>query len=81
MGHLETLDQGKEKLELDVELRDFSSIMLAIDPEKLPEAKTIIREFRQKMASLLKHGHRSEVYQLAIQFYPLTIESKQETLS
>lgn len=80
MGHLETLEQGKEKLELEVELRDFSSIMLAIDPEKLPEAKTIIREFRQKMASLLKHGHRSEVYQLAIQFYPLTKISKQDSL-
>lgn len=81
MCHLETLELGKEKLDIEVELRDFSSIMLAMDPEKLPEAKTILREFRQKMASLLKNGNRTEVYQLAIQFYPLTKESKQETLS
>lgn len=72
-GHIETLEMGKDKLEnIDVALRDFSSIMLAVDPEKVPEAKVIIREFRQKMAALVKDGHRTDVYQLAIQFYPMT---------
>lgn len=72
-SHLETLDLGKEKLtDIDLELRDFSSLMVACDLEKLPEAKTIIREFRQKMIALLKTGKREHVYQLAIQLYPLT---------
>jgi uncharacterized protein (TIGR02147 family) len=73
-SHAETLNLGLKKLaELDVELRDFSSMAAAVDMEQLLEAKTIIREFRQKMSALLKKGsHKTEVYQLAIQFYPLT---------
>lgn len=72
-SHLETLEIGKTKLEeVDIELRDFSAMTIAMSLEKLPEAKTIIREFRQKMSSLLRDGNKTDVYQLAIQFYPLT---------
>jgi uncharacterized protein (TIGR02147 family) len=72
-SHLETLDIGKEKLEsVAVELRDYSSMTVAIDPSKLQEAKAVIREFRQKMGSLLRDGEKTEVYQMAIQLYPLT---------
>lgn len=72
-SHLETLEMGKKKLlEVPVELRDFSSMNLVVDLEKVSEAKTIIREFRQKMAALLRDGNRTEVFQMAIQFYPLT---------
>jgi uncharacterized protein (TIGR02147 family) len=79
-SHQETLEIGMEKLEkVPVECRDFSSANWAIDPAKLPEAKIIIREFRQKMASLFKEGTKTEIYQLAIQFYPLTeIENTKE---
>lgn len=73
LSHLENLELGKKKLEeVDVLLRDFSAMTIALDPEKLPEAKTVIREFRQKMAVLLKDGKKTEVYQLAIQLYPLS---------
>jgi uncharacterized protein (TIGR02147 family) len=77
-SHLENLEIGKNKLdEIEVELRDFSAMTVALDLDKLPEAKTIIREFRQKMSALLRDGRRTEVFQLAIQFYPLTnIEKK-----
>lgn len=72
-SHLEALEMGKEKLEeVDVAERDFSSLMVAVDKEKILEAKTIIREFRQKMLALLETGEKTEVFQLAIQFYPLT---------
>lgn len=72
-SHKETLDLGKIKLdEVELMLRDFSSMTLAVDPNKISEAKTIIREFRQKMATLLRDGQKREVYQLAIQLYPLT---------
>lgn len=77
-SHIETMEMGKNKIkEIEVELRDFSATTVAIDLDKLPEAKTIIREFRQKMSALLRDGHKTDVYQLAIQFYPLTkIETK-----
>ncbi len=72
-SHLEALDMGKKKLEeIEIELRDFSAMTIAMDLEKITEAKTIIREFRQKMSALLRDGHKTDVYQLAIQFYPLT---------
>jgi len=72
-SHHETLKMSQQKLdEIETELRDFSSMMVAIDPLKLPEMKIIIREFRQKVSELLKTGKQSEVYQLAIQFYPIT---------
>lgn len=72
-SHLETLELGKSKLEeVEVELRDYSSVTIAMDLEKLPEVKTIIREFRQKVLSLLKDGNKTDVYQMAIQLYPLT---------
>lgn len=78
-SHKETILMGVDKLEeIEVELRDFSSTTVAIDPSKLPEAKTIIREFRQKMAALLRDGEKMDVYQLAIQFYPLTKTNKEK---
>ncbi len=74
-AHLEELELAKSKLQgVDKELRDFSSSTFALDPEKLTEAKIIIREFRQKMTALLKNGKKEEVYMLAIQFFPLTGE-------
>ncbi len=72
-SHRETLEMGKEKLDkVPPDLRDFSSMMVAIDPARLPEVKIVIREFRQKLSELLKSGAHTEVYQLGIQFYPLT---------
>lgn len=73
-SHKETLKMGLNKLEeIEVELRDFSSMAQAIDLDQLLEAKTIIREFRQKMSALLRNGkNKTEIYQLAIQFYPVT---------
>jgi len=80
-SHKETLQMGLQKLEeIELELRDFSSTTVALDLEKLPEAKTIIREFRQKMAALLRNGDKTEVYQLAIQFFPLTTKQEKTEL-
>lgn len=71
-SHLETLEIGKTKLEISPELRDYSSSTLAIDRNKIVEAKAIIREFRKKMAALMSTGNKTDVYQLSIQLYPMT---------
>lgn len=72
-AHQKTLEVGIKKLEeIDVSLRDFSSITLAVDLEKIQEAKNIIREFRQKMNSLFKGTNPTEVFTMAIQFYPIS---------
>lgn len=78
LSHLETLEMGKNKLEeIDIELRDFSAMTIAMNLSRMPEVKTIIREFRQKLSALLRDGKKDEVYQLAIQFYPMTNLKKQ----
>lgn len=72
-SHKEAMQMGISKIdEIAIELRDFSSYTLAVDMKKIPEAKGIIREFRKKLAALLQEGDRKEVYQLAVQFYPLS---------
>ena len=59
-SHIETLEMGKNKLEkIEVELRDFSTMTIAMDLKRIPEVKTIIREFRQKMSVLLRDGKKN----------------------
>jgi len=78
-GHLEELKLAELALKnrhvLD---RDFSSVMVAIPSEKIQEAKSIIRKFRREFAELLENGEGDEVYNLAIQFYPLTQRKTRE---
>ena len=72
-SHLETLEMGKTKIEeIEMGLRDFSSMTFAMDLERMPEVKIVIRDFRRKMAALLNSGKKTDVCQLAIQFYPIT---------
>lgn len=68
--HFELAQKSLEELELSV--RDFVGITMAIDPMRLPEAKRLIREFRDRLAGMLEKGERTEVYQLAIQLFPLS---------
>lgn len=80
-GLAEELKLGIKKLEtVPMELRDFSSSTMAIDRSKLPEARNMIRKFRQEMSDLLEDGPPNDVYLLAVQLFPLTAaETKTET--
>ena len=72
-SHIETLEMGKNKIEeIEMELRDFSSMTIAMDIDRMPEVKVVIRDFRRKMAAMLNSGKKTDVCQLAIQFYPIT---------
>jgi uncharacterized protein (TIGR02147 family) len=72
-SHRESLRLAAEKItEIPIELRDFSSVMFAVDPEQMGAAKEMIRDFRRRMAALGEVGRRSEVYELSVQLYPLT---------
>ena len=55
-----------------LEQRDMTSMIVAIDPKKIPEAKELIAEFRRKLSSILETGERTEVYSIGIQLCPLT---------
>ena len=76
-SHTECLDMANQKLnEVDVKLRDFSSVTMAINPDKLPEAKAIIREFQEKLYSLMNNEKPREVYIFNSQFFPITRDIK-----
>lgn len=60
------------------DLKGITSMTMAIDMNKLPEARQLVRQFRRKMCALLEDGEQNQVYNLAIQLYPIT--KKQESL-
>ena len=57
--------------------RDFSSVTMAIDPKKIPKAKELTEKYRQKMSRLLENGDCTEVYNLSIQLFPMTLIEKE----
>ena len=72
-SHQENLDLAKKKLtEVPVKERDFSSVTMAVDPDKLPEAKAIIREFQEKLYTLMSDSKNKEVYMFNTQLFPVT---------
>lgn len=72
-AHAANLELAKESLINDpIDKRDFNAMTMAIDVNKLPEAKELIREFKEKMCDILESGHKSEVYKVCIQLFPLS---------
>lgn len=59
--------------EIPIEWRSQSSMTMAIDVEKLPEARDMIKDFRRNLGRLLSSSKNlNEVYQLSVSLYPLT---------
>ncbi len=52
--------------------RDISSLSMAIDPERIPEAKALLKRFKEDLTSLVTEGNVKEVYQFNVQLFPLT---------
>lgn len=59
--------------------KDITSMTMAIDVEKIPEARKIIKKFRRELCQFLESGRRSRVYHLGVQLYPVSrsTESKE----
>lgn len=73
ISHRQNLEQAINVLEtVDVKDRDFSSVTFAFDPSQIKEVKELIRVFRRKMEALFSQGKKTEVYNLNIQFVPVT---------
>ena len=71
------LEKAIHSLENDpIEERNMSSMTMAIDPEKLPVAKQMIREFNQALCKFLESGKRKRVYNMEIALYPLQTKNK-----
>lgn len=53
-------------------LSDITSITMAIDPSRLPEAKKRIQRFRRSLAKYLDRGDKREVYVLMFGVFPVS---------
>ena len=61
---------------VSIEEKDISSITMAIDETKIPEAKKLITKFRRDLCKFLENGRQTRVYNLGIQLYPISKEFK-----
>ncbi|OFZ63414.1 MAG: hypothetical protein A2577_01185 [Bdellovibrionales bacterium RIFOXYD1_FULL_36_51] len=70
--HRQVMDLAKEALtNQNIEDREFQSFTMAIDKQKIPLAKEMIRKFRAKLSKTVS-GNGDYVYQTNIQFFQLT---------
>jgi len=73
--HSQNLRLAEYKLKtIEPEKREFSSMTMAIDPNKLARARILINQFKEDMTELLESGNKKDVYQLSIQLFPLTTQ-------
>jgi len=66
--------------EQSVEERNFSGITMALDPQKIPEAKIKIQNFMQELMKFLDEGNKTEIYQFSTQLFQLKNKSTTENL-
>ncbi len=68
------LQQALAALEnVDSEKRNHTSMTMAVDTRRLPEAVELTRKYRRDMSELLETaGKQTEVYQLSIALFPIT---------
>jgi uncharacterized protein (TIGR02147 family) len=72
-SHKEGLQNAMVKIdEIPIEMRSFTSMTIAFNPANMKKVKELIKEFRAQFSDLFEKGNEKEVYQLAIQFFPLT---------
>ena len=77
----QVLEKSILSLEQDpIETRKHSAMTLAIDPDRLDEAKNRIDHFIQELTAFLEGGKQKKVYELLVNLFPLQpIVSEGET--
>ncbi|WP_413575736.1 DUF4423 domain-containing protein [Bdellovibrio sp. HCB290] len=72
-GQCAVLRKAQDSLQrVPLSKRNFTTITIPTNVEKIEEAKQLITHFRHKIALLLEDGPKTQVYNLSIQLYPLT---------
>ena len=73
MYQKQILDKALKSIdECPPELKDITSISMAIDIDKLPEARKMIHNFRKQMCQFLEKEKQEEVYNLSVQLFPIS---------
>ena len=75
------LEKSIQSLEADdLKERDITSITIAINEERIEEAKKEIKKFRMRMSEFLSTGEKTRVYNLGIHLIPLSRSINNTTL-
>lgn len=70
--HRQILEKAANSLnEAPILEREFGAITMAVNPDQIDLAKTMIREFRTNLSQVLEKGKKERVYTLAVQLFPL----------
>ena len=71
--HESMLDHAKTAIRLvAVENREFNATVIGIKQNRIEEAKLMIRDFQNQFSKILEECPSELVYQMQIQFFPLT---------
>lgn len=71
--HAEVLELCLQSLQThEIQLRDFIGVTMTLDPQDIPLAKKLLREFTGRFCNRLEKGRKKEVYRLNLQLIPLT---------
>jgi uncharacterized protein (TIGR02147 family) len=69
----QVLKKAVDSLENDnIEIRNMTSMSMAVDPQKIPQAKKMIQNFSRELCAYLESGKRTQVYQLGVCLYPIS---------
>jgi uncharacterized protein (TIGR02147 family) len=75
--HAQNLAVAAEKLErVPMARRNFQGITFAANPARLPEVESLIDRFLGEVADLFEETSPTEVFTLAVQLFPVTIETR-----
>ena len=81
LAHVENCKLAEQKLEsIDSALRDFSCLVAPFDLDKMDLAKEVIRKFRRDFIRLFGEADQKHIYQMNLQFFPLTKVEKNKDL-
>jgi uncharacterized protein (TIGR02147 family) len=77
-AHLQLIEKSGEALYTQsVSERDFSSVMVAIDKDKIEEAKKWIKDFRRNFCKkVVQDNNKDALYCLSVQFFSLLEKEK-----
>lgn len=71
--HQDTLELSEAALrDTEVELRDFSSILLKINPKNIKKVKELIRTFQDEVCELVEQDDPEEIYHMNVHLYPVS---------
>lgn len=72
----QALEKSRQALySVPIDKRSHSSLTMAVDPERIPEAKKMIEEFSRSLFRFLNSGRRTHVYELSVGLFPVQEDS------